>query len=920
MLTISKPLSAGHLRQYHQEEFANGRANYYSVGDQIRGEWHGRLAARWGLSGDVDEEQFGRLAEGQHPTTGAQLVQHQTPRTYTNAEGESVTTLEHRAGWDATFSAPKSVSLTALVGDDDRVREAHRESVTVALDDLERYVQARIGRNHPAEATGQWVAARFEHDSARPVDGYAAPQLHTHVVVFNVTETESGDTRALQPRELYRSQRYATAVYRSEFATRLQAIGYEIERGPFGQLEIAGYSQAYLAASSPRHQQIQDHLTQQGHGGSEAAEIAAHHTREAKLESTHDDMQRRHREIAHAFGDQPAQVVAVAEAHAHERELRPDVQALAAETGVTFAKDRNFEREAVVDQRDLLRDALRRSLGEAPVEAVKSEFERSVKAGELLAVDQKSGVPGRAFTTPEMIELEQHTIQAMRHGQGQHDRLAAELTVHDVASHHPKLSDRQLNAVAHIAASRDQVMALEGVAGAGKTTTLAAVRDAAEREGYVVEGLAPTSRAAQQLAEAGIESGTLQRHLVRTESEPDERRHLYVLDESSLTSTRQMHAFFERLAAEDRVLLVGDVRQHQAVEAGRPYQQLQEAGLDIARLDDIVRQQDPALKTVVEHLSRGEVREAVHQLDAQGRVHEVADRVERLRAIGQEYLKEPDRTLVVSPDNRSRMEINEVIHHARQAAGQVNGEDRHAHVLVPRQDVTGADRRWAEQYQPGDVVRYTTGSRVLGLPAGEYATVRNVEARTNRLTVICDSGAEVTYDPRRLKGVTIYREAERAFAVGDRVQVTAPDRERRVANRELGTVEAIDDERRLHLRLDSGRSVAYALDTRLHLDHGYAVTSHSSQGLTADRVLLHVDTERAGESLVNRRLAYVAISRGRHDAQIYTNDKTQLGPALGRDISHRSALESAPEQAQTPAQALKPGAAPRQSVRHSISR
>jgi conjugative relaxase-like TrwC/TraI family protein len=950
MLTISKPLSAGHLRQYHQEEFANGRANYYTAGDRIQGEWHGRLAARWGLSGDVDEAQFGRLAEGQHPTTGVQLVQHQTPRTYSNAEGESVTTLEHRAGWDATFSAPKSVSLTALVGDDDRVREAHRESVTVALDDLERYVQARIGRNHPAETTGQWVAARFEHDSARPVDGYAAPQLHTHVVVFNVTETGEGDTRALQPRELYRTQRYATAVYRSELATRLQTLGYEIERGPFGQLEIAGYTQAYLDASSPRHQQIQEHLAQQGHGGSEAAEIAAHHTREAKLESSHDEMQRRHQEIAHAFGDQPAHVVAVAEAHAQQRQLQPDVQAvaegraqqvvysdglaqaherdlrpdaLAADTGVTFAKERNFEREAVVDQRDLLRDALRRSLGEAPVEAVKAEFERSVGAGELLAVNQNPGAPGRAFTTPEMIELEQHTIQAMRHGQGQHDRLAAELTVHDVASQHPKLSDRQLNAVEHIAASRDQVMALEGVAGAGKTTTLAAVRDAAEREGYVVEGLAPTSRAAQQLATAGIDSGTLQRHLARTEAEPDERRHLYVLDESSLASTRQMHAFFERLAAQDRVLLVGDVRQHQAVEAGRPYQQLQEAGLDIARLDDIVRQQDPALKTVVEHLSRGEVRQAVHQLDSQGRVLEVADRAERLHAIGQEYLKDPERTLVVSPDNRSRVEINEVIHHARQAIGQVSREEHHAHVLVPRQDVTGADRRWAEQYHPGDVVRYTSGSRVLGLPAGEYATVQDVDARTNRLTVARDTGAEVTYDPRRLKGVTIYREAERAFAVGDRVQVTAPDRERRVANRELGTVEAVDDDRQLHLRLDSGRSVAYALESRLHLDHGYAVTSHSSQGLTADRVLLHVDTERAGEALVNQRLAYVAISRGRHDAQIYTNDKTQLPAALGRDISHRSALDQAPEQAQTPptpAQALQPAATPRRSIGHGISR
>jgi len=171
--------------------------------------------------------------------------------------------MEHRAAWDATFSAPKSVSLTALVGGDERLREAHEKSVAVALDELERYVQARIGGNLPAETTGKWVAAQFEHDSARPVDGYAAPQLHTHVVFFNLTETEDGDTYALQPRELYKSQQYATAVYRSELAARIRALGYEVERGKSGQPEIRGYSEEYLAASSPRRQQIEQHLAKE---------------------------------------------------------------------------------------------------------------------------------------------------------------------------------------------------------------------------------------------------------------------------------------------------------------------------------------------------------------------------------------------------------------------------------------------------------------------------------------------------------------------------------------------------------------------------------------------------------------------------------------------------------------------------------
>ncbi len=252
MLTISKPLSASQVRTYHEREFASERQNYWSRDQQGHSEWQGKLAEQWGLKGAVGNEHFARLTEGQHPHTEEQLVRHQVSKTYEGKFGKEVTSVEHRAGWDATFSAPKSVSLTALVGGDGRVREAHRESVRVALSELERYTQARIGNVHAPETTGKFIAATFEHDTARPVDGYAAPQLHTHAVIFNVTERDNGQTRALQPQELFASQRYATSVYRSELSMRLQGLGYELERGKHGQPEIKGYTREYLEASSPR--------------------------------------------------------------------------------------------------------------------------------------------------------------------------------------------------------------------------------------------------------------------------------------------------------------------------------------------------------------------------------------------------------------------------------------------------------------------------------------------------------------------------------------------------------------------------------------------------------------------------------------------------------------------------------------------
>jgi conjugative relaxase-like TrwC/TraI family protein len=921
MLTISNPLSASRAQAYHAEEFGNARENYYTQRDHIRGEWHGRLAEQWGLRGEVREEHFGRLSEGQHPMTGEQLVRHQTAREYMDRDGEKVSPMEHRAGWDATFSAPKSASLTALVGGDERVREAHRESVGVALDELERYVQARIGGNLPAETTGKWVAAKFEHDSARPVDGYAAPQLHTHVVFFNLTQSEDGETYALQPRELYKSQQYATAVYRSELAARLKTLGYEVERGNSGQPEIMGYSEEYLAASSPRRRQIEEHLAKENQRGADAAQIAAHKTREAKLNLSHAEVQKRHREIAETFGNQPDHVVRAAKETM--REIEQESPHRIVQSAMTFSKERNLEREAVVDERELLRDALRRSMGDATFTEIRGEFEKRIGTGEFIRVEKRTGARGWAYTTKEMIGYERDTIRIMREGQNKCAALASFETRREIERDHPHLNQSHRSAIEQILASRDQVTALEGVAGAGKTTSLAVVRKTTEGDGYKVEGFAPTSRAAQKLAEAGIESSTLQRHLAKSNDQRDGQKRLYVLDESSLASTKQMNAFLHRLKDSDRVLLVGDARQHQAVEAGTPYQQLQEAGIQTARLDEIIRQKDPALKEVVEHLSRGQVKEAIEKLDKQSRVHEIADPNERHEAIAHEYAKRPEGTLVVSPDNQSRMEINRMIHAEMQKTGQVDHRERNMRVLVARQEITGADRQWAEQYESGNIVRYTKGSKTQGIEAGEYAAVECVNAKENLLTVKRDTGKQVSYDPRRLQGVTLYRETERAFAQGDRVQFTAPNRQQHIANRELGTIEKIDANGNLQLRMDSGRRVTFNVKENPHLDYGYAVTSHSSQGQTADRVLVHVDTEQAGEKLVNRRFAYVAVSRGQYDAQIYTNNRANLAQRLERDVSHRSAMETSRESA---AQEIQPSSTRSQTLElthvegHSISR
>ena len=304
--------------------------------------------------------------------------------------------------------------------------------------------------------------------------------------------------------------------------------------------------------------------------------------------------------------------------------------------------------------------------------------------------------------------------------------------------------------------------------------------------------------------------------------------------------------------------------------------------------------------------------------NAQGRVHEIADRDDRLAAIAREYLKQPDGTLVVSPDNQSRTEINQMIHRAMQRGGHVDRAEHGVRVLVARQEITGADRQWAERYDRGDVVRYSKGSKTLGLDAGRvrargtrerHGQSRHGPPRRRRARHLRPAAAArrhaLSRDRRaRSRRATACSSRRRTGSGTSRIASSAP------SSRSTGVASC----RSASIRAGRWRST---LKDHPHLDYGYAVTSHSSQGQTADRVLVHVDTDRAGEQLVNRRLAYVAVSRGRHDAQIYTNDKAHLAQALSRDVAHRSAMEPSLDPA-APSESLKPSAQD-QAVQQTIT-
>jgi hypothetical protein len=264
----------------------------------------------------------------------------------------------------------------------------------------------------------------------------------------------------------------------------------------------------------------------------------------------------------------------------------------------------------------------------------------------------------------------------------------------------------------------------------------------------------------------------------------------------------------------------------------------------------------------------------------------------RIAAIAKSYAAHPENAMIVSPDNASRRAINQAVRQELQALGVLDKRDHIMRVLMPRSDMTGADRAWAAPYEAGDVLHYVRGSKEHGIERSSYAQVVTTNPKENLVTVRKENGEQVTYDPTRLRGISAYREIELELALGEKLQFTAPNRALQVANRDLSTLEQIAEDGKLTVRMESdkGKTVTFDPHKMRHFDHGYAVTSHSSQGLTSEHVLVNMDTSVHPE-LINSRFAYVSVSRASHDAQIFTNDAATLGEHLSRDVSKASAID-----------------------------
>ncbi len=981
MLSIGALSSAAQGASYYE------RDGYYAKDDPEHREasgWAGKGAEELGLTGPVDPDTFRAVLEGKVPDgSGTELGRR-------GKNGEIL----HRPGRDLTFSAPKSVSLAALVGGDRRIVEVHDRAVAAALAWIEKNA-AETRMKDPGSGPGQVpetgrmiragnqkiVAATFRHDTSRNLD----PQLHTHAVLANMVQGEEGKWRSMANEGLYARQKLIGMLYRNELAAGLGKLGYGIEKTHAdGRFEIAGVSREVVEAFSSRRAEIEAAMEARDLGSSadnpRLAERAALMTRAKKREVDRGELrsvwQRQASDlgfdapvpdpdpgralVAEADGksavpirdaaapvsmdiggaapaDAPAGMAVGPESppgrdrdRSSGRGFSPDMAPPSpAAEAVAWAMAHLSEREAVFSRTDLFAAALAHAPGAVAIGDVEREVAALEKAGSLHAVD----LPGAedSLATDRTVGEEREAMALMHSGQG---RGRAPMRGWQVQGHLNKgpLTAGQKDAVKLILSAKDRTVGVQGYAGTGKTTMLNRARTLAEKKGWRMAGLAPSASAARTLAsEAGIESETLQRFLARnagvaagrlTRKGAREMRAAFaktilVVDEGSLASTVQARDLL-RIANElriPRVVLVGDAKQLDAVDAGKPFAQLQAAGMRTATMDEIMRQRDPVLKEAVEASLKGDIERAFEKLGSN--VAEVKpDNVAGAVAARWLRLDEDARanTGVMAPSHELRQAINGHIRERLAREGRIHGPAMQSERLVSM-GYTNAEKALAANYGVGDVVAFHRPYKRIGVEKGDERPVMGVDHKAGSVLLDDGKGGRVAWKPEeiggRRGGSEVYRAEDIELRAGDRIRWTRNDAGLGLVNSRTAEVLRIANGR-VTFRLEDGKTLELGRgDPHLrHLDHAWASTVHAFQGRTVDNVIAAMEARHP--HLTTQKSFYVEISRARDRAELVTDDaaelRAQLQAATGERIAalegigemKRAAPEKAAEAARTP--------------------
>ncbi|MDR6710162.1 conjugative relaxase-like TrwC/TraI family protein [Novosphingobium sp. 1748] len=856
-------------------------ARYYTVGDYYTkggnepSEWGGKLAGDLGLSGPVDAKVLRELLAGR--VEDQQLGRHR-------ADG----TIQHHPGWDFAVNAPKSVSIMALVAGDERVLAAHEGAVTAAISYLEE--QAQLRRRDEGrivyETTGRILVARFTEHGSRELD----PHLHTHLVVLNMTNHESGERMAsLESRVMYGEQRVAGQIYRNALAFGLREQGYEIDTDPrSGLFEIRGVPADLIERFSQRVEAIEDHAREHGLVGQKAQRASFYATRKAKVKIAGPELTAQWHQRA---GDRLGVVRDIA-ATSHERDgqhLAPTRRA--ASRAALFGLRQLEITEAVNNLGDILRTGLAAHVGEVRLEDIRPRIEEHEAVRKLLPTHEQTGdkvlTRGRTMRKSWRRELAliQHIALGLQDARpiASSDRLLAVLegTV---------LNRQQQHALIETALTRDRITAIHGVAGSGKSTLVKVLGEAAE-PGTILIALAPTSSAAAELGtKANIEALTVAGFVARG-GQGITDRHVLILDEAGQLGNRQALRLLEisRITGA-RLLLLGDEKQTGAIEQGKPFWLMRRLGLPTVELTQAVRQETRSIKAAVAQARAGNFAESLARLDS---VNTVTDNEKMAGQVVDAWIRlKPDSrsgTNILVLDNATRLIVNSKIREALRNESGLAAEDSRLTILSPA-GLSDIEKQMARFYRAGQVLRFDR--EIAGLGVTRHADYRVLglgrEANGRQVVRIVDeNGRMIRWDPQtiRARHINVFNPENRDLTEGDRIQWRLVNRELDLRNAERGTVERLDGAMAT-VRWDRGGRVQQVdLSEHKTWDHGYAETVYSAQSKTYPRVFVLAPVE---SPLVNAQNFYTAITRAQYGARLWTNSVEALIGKLERQSGEKT--------------------------------
>lgn len=823
-------------------------ADYYSEGQELEGVWRGDAAARLGLAGAIDKEDWDALCDNRDPRSGETLTVRQKEN--------------RRVGYDINFHVPKSVSVMYALSEDPRILDAFRQAVDETMRQIETETQARVrsGSRNEDRVTGNMVWGDFVHTTARPVDGVPDPHLHAHCFVFNTTwDDAEGRWKAAQFGGIKRDAPYFEAMFHSRLARGLAELGLPIERTAKGW-ELADVPEGLVAKFSRRTREVEDAARASGVTDPERkgelgartrsrkqGELTAAQLLEVWSARLSDDERSALTTLAERVGDGP-----VEESPGHAR--RAFSQALS----------HCLERRSVVPERLLLAEALKRSYGAA-------SHERVVEAAEQQPLVR--GVrDGRSLvSTPEVLEEERVMLRAAREGRGACEPLAPGM--HEFQREWLGADQRQ--ATQRILASRDRITMLRGGAGTGKTAMALEAVGAMQRAGRAVHLFAPSAQASRGVlrAEGFTEADTVARLLVDSKLQDRVRGGVIWIDEAGLLGSRTMQqvvGLTDRLDA--RLILSGDRRQHGSVERGSVLALLEEeAGLVPAELREI-RRQAGDYRRAVRALSEGRSADGIDELDRLGWIREAVGS-DRHRLLAEDYLSTVaagESALVVTPTHREGEAITQEIRAALRARGGLSDE-RHEVLSLSNRNLTEAERADPVNTRPGDVLVYH----------------QNAPGRSRGSRWVVDGEQVPAEQASRFQ---VFQPSALELSPGELVRITrngtTTDGKHRLNNGAVYRLDHIDADG--DLVLNNGWTIDRDFG---HIAHGYVSTSHASQGRTVDRVFVAMGPESAGAG--SKAQLYVSASRGRKQAVFYAEDREALLEAARRSEDELTATSLA---------------------------